>query len=126
MFHKLIGMKTTRAGQVKLALLVTVAGGFLLPLESAKGDGVRAASPLLQFTSGGHALGFRDDGYFVSNGTYAMRVGFVGANPVAPQADSGCSASTGAARSLVTPQEIGTSSHSSLPKLLSKVTYSNL
>jgi len=52
----------------------------------------RAASPnLLQFTSGGHALGFTSGGVYAATGTHALRVDFVDANPVTPQADSSAS-----------------------------------
>jgi hypothetical protein len=37
-----------------------------------------------QFTSAGHALGFASGGYFMSNGTYALRVSFEGAPEATP------------------------------------------
>lgn len=43
---------------------------------------------LLQFTSGGHVLGFNGDGYFVSNGTYALRVRFEGGQATAPSPEN--------------------------------------
>lgn len=49
---------------------------------------------LLQFQSGGHALGFAPDGMYASNGTYALRIEFVGANAVAPQSANNVSATS--------------------------------
>ena len=39
---------------------------------------------LLQFTAGGHVLGFRKGGMFVASGDHALRVEFVNARPVFP------------------------------------------
>jgi len=44
---------------------------------------------LVQFQSGGHVLGFAPDSTVVSNGTYAFRVEYGGANPVVPRAAEG-------------------------------------
>ena len=65
-----------------LALLLASLGGPLAAPEPA------AAAPLdlLQFQSAGHVLGFGPGRMYVSNGTYALRVEFVGAGNVAPQA----------------------------------------
>jgi hypothetical protein len=49
----------------------------------------QAAAPgLMQFTSGGHALGFTANGIYAATGTHALRVDFVNANNVQPLADS--------------------------------------
>lgn len=56
-------------------------------------DGARK-SKLEQFASRGDVLGFDSDGYYVSNGTYALRVHFVDAQPVAPIADGAASGSS--------------------------------
>lgn len=45
-------------------------------------------TPLAQFTSQGHLLGFQSAGVVISNATYALRVEFVGANALPPRADS--------------------------------------
>ncbi|MCA1789329.1 MAG: SBBP repeat-containing protein [Thioalkalivibrio sp.] len=50
---------------------------------------------LAQFVSDGHVLGFGGDGYFVSNGSYALRVGFEGAKPTAPSSDNAGQGRTG-------------------------------
>ena len=47
-----------------------------------------AAGNLLQFSSGGHILGFNAGGMYAATGSHVLHVDFVGANPVAPQADS--------------------------------------
>jgi hypothetical protein len=48
-----------------------------------------AAAPadLAQFTSGGHVLGFTDDGMYAATGTHALHVDFAGANRIRPQSD---------------------------------------
>ncbi|MFO7683992.1 MAG: SBBP repeat-containing protein [Chloroflexota bacterium] len=43
-----------------------------------------APPPLLAFSSGGHVLGFAEDGFYLSNGAYAFKTTFVGAHPVKP------------------------------------------
>jgi len=57
-----------------------------LALVSAR---VALGAPLQQYTSGGHALAFERGGYYVSNGTYALRVCFESAQAVAPDTDDG-------------------------------------
>ncbi len=51
-----------------------------------------SAVGLLQFTSGGHALGFTSQGMYAATGSHALHVDFVNANNVQPRADSGSSA----------------------------------
>ncbi len=46
-----------------------------------------SAVGLLQFTSGGHALGFTSQGMYAATGSHALHVDFVNANNVQPQAD---------------------------------------
>ena len=60
-------------------------------------NAAEAADGLLQFQSGEHVLGFVSDGMLVSNGTYALRVGFVDANAVTPQAAENGTPAGGAA-----------------------------
>jgi hypothetical protein len=68
---------------------------------------------LLQFTAGGHILGFSSSGIYAANGNHALHVGFVGANSVQPQADASASAS-------------GTTGLAAESAPLSRVQYSNL
>jgi hypothetical protein len=57
-------------------------------LAAASAHAVTAPDAFLkQYTSGGHALGFDNGGYYMSNGTYALRVRFEHARPVAPSGD---------------------------------------
>jgi hypothetical protein len=78
-----------RRENMKTRLLITLffALGFLptaivSPAESAK------AESLLQFASGGHALGFTAGGVYAATGDHALHVDFTGSNAVQPQADS--------------------------------------
>ena len=48
---------------------------------------VGASPSRQQYASGGHVLGFDGTGYFVSNGTYALRVSFENAQSIAPSAE---------------------------------------
>jgi hypothetical protein len=72
------------------------AGGLLaavLPLQRVSAvlaaRPVESAAPgLMQFTAGGHALGFAPDGVYAAAGSHALHVEFVGANTVHPQSDS--------------------------------------
>jgi hypothetical protein len=99
------------------ALLALLAAVLCVPVLA------RPAEPLLQYTSQGHVLGFREDGYFVSNGTYALRVGFVAANAVAPTSDSADSSDDSTAPS---PGAKRSQNSSAGAPPLSKVTYPNL
>ena len=51
-----------------------------------------APADLLQFTSGGHALGFTAEGMYAATGSHALHVDFAEANPVQPEADSAANA----------------------------------
>jgi hypothetical protein len=53
------------------------------------------AAPLLQFTSGGHALGFTAQAMYAATGSHALHVDFLGARNIQPQADSSTNASNG-------------------------------
>ena len=76
-------------GRFKVTTATMLAVAALLPLAgqatALTTDGPSAA--LKQYTSGGHVLGFDSGGYYVSNGTYALRVSFENARAVAPSAD---------------------------------------
>ena len=43
---------------------------------------------MLQFTSGGHALGFTTQAMYAATGSHALRVDFLSAHNIQPQADS--------------------------------------
>ena len=43
---------------------------------------------MLQFTAGGHVLGFSSSGIYAATGSHALHVDFVGANSVQPQAEA--------------------------------------
>ncbi len=57
--------------------------------QSARAANTTTVDGLLQFTSGGHALGFTSQGMYAATGSHALHVDFVNANHVQPQADSG-------------------------------------
>jgi hypothetical protein len=61
------------------------------PAQAAQAMPTEPATPadLLQFTSGGHALGFSAGGVYAAAGDHALHVAFAGANAVPPQADGG-------------------------------------
>ena len=68
------------------AAILTLA--FASPALAAIPEG----DALKKFTSGGHVLGFDSNGYFTSNGTYALRVRFegsAGSEPIASGAEQG-------------------------------------
>jgi hypothetical protein len=74
---------------------------FAAPAAPAQAAPIEdTAAEMLQFTSGGHVLGFTPDKMYVSNGTYALRVEFVQANGVTPQAPAGGAVEGGAAPAL--------------------------
>ena len=61
-----------------------------LPVQSTQATPSAPAAPagLLQFTAGGHALGFDAGGMYAATGSHALHVDFTGANTVRPQVDS--------------------------------------
>ena len=72
-----------RAFGLLSALLILFAAVASAP-KSAQAE---ALAPL-QFVSGGHALAFDADGFHAASGSHALRVDFLSANEVQPQADS--------------------------------------
>jgi len=46
---------------------------------------------ILQFTSGGHILGFSPDSIYLATGTHALKAELVGGKPVSPRAEGGSS-----------------------------------
>jgi hypothetical protein len=74
-----------------------IACNFLLaalPVQIVRAAASTPAAPpdLLQFTAGGHALGFAPGGVYAATGTHALHVEFAGANPVHPQSDGSAGA----------------------------------
>ena len=67
-----------------LALLFETWG--VIPAYAIAESQTQTAQALLQFTSGGHALGFTKDGMYAATGSHALHVDFVNANRVQPQA----------------------------------------
>ena len=66
---------------------------LLLPALTSKAVQTVPATPvastgLLQFTSGGHVLGFAADGMVAATGSHALHVSFLGANNIQPLADA--------------------------------------
>jgi hypothetical protein len=53
------------------------------------------APTLLQFSSGGHVLGFANDGMYAATGSHALHVNFVNANRVQPQAPNAAASTAG-------------------------------
>ncbi len=66
-----------------------------LPVQATRATPAASAAPasLLQFTSGGHALGFATSGMYAASGSHALHVDFAGAYSVQPQAPGQDSAS---------------------------------
>jgi hypothetical protein len=74
---------------MKTRLLITLFATLnLLPAAVTRPAESANAADLLQFTSGGHALGFAANGVYAAAGDHALHVAFAGANAVQPQADS--------------------------------------
>jgi hypothetical protein len=84
-------MKTKQLFRLLTALSFLLAA---LPAQAVQAAAAKSAAPadLLQFTSGGHALGFAAGGMYAATGSHALHVGFLGANAIPPQADSPASA----------------------------------
>ena len=78
-----------------LAFLLALVGPASTAPAALAGPAKTSGAPsLLQFTAGGHALGFSAGGMYAATGTHALHVDFAGANAVQPQADSPASPST--------------------------------
>ena len=77
------------ANLILLSLVGTSAiAPFIPPAGQMK---VTNTAQLLQFTSSGYALGFTPNGMYATNGSHALHVNFIDANPVQPQSDSSLS-----------------------------------
>jgi len=59
-----------------------VTPGMMMPRNGMP----ESSKKLLQFTAGGHVIGFGDTGVYVAAGDHALKTGFVGARRVKPQA----------------------------------------
>ncbi len=84
-------MNKTSAVLKTLILLVLLASPLAgIPVQRASAQPAAAQSPnaLLQFTAGGHILGFGSDGIYAATGSHALHVEFVGARVVQPQAEA--------------------------------------
>ncbi|MBU0494485.1 MAG: SBBP repeat-containing protein [Chloroflexi bacterium] len=73
-----------------LTILTLVAAGLAAaPVQAATTPGGAASAPaLLQFTAGGHVLGFAPAAAWLATGSHALRVGFAGAHAVTPASDT--------------------------------------
>ena len=84
-------------GDAPLPYPTMLAENGALPEASGLTEG---ASELLQFTAGGHVLGFASDSVYVATGSHALHVEFVGAQDVSPHADGSGEAQQGKAAAL--------------------------
>ena len=88
-------MKTVSTSVVVLALVSMLglfrAEGGVPPATGTGGDDV-ARQALIQLTAQNQVLGFRSDGWFASNGSYVLHVGFVGAHGVPPHSEAASAA----------------------------------
>jgi hypothetical protein len=74
--------------KTKLLFRLATALSFLLAVLPVQAAHAAAPADLLQFSSGGHVLGFTAGGMYAATGSHALHVDFAGANAVQPQADS--------------------------------------
>ena len=76
----------TKLQYLTIILLIIVLSLASLPARAT--GRISAPADLLQFTAGGHALGFSPGGMYAATGSHALHVEFAGANAVRPQSDS--------------------------------------
>jgi hypothetical protein len=74
--------------KTKLLFRLSTALSFLLAILPIQTVHAAAPADMLQFTAGGHALGFAAGGMYTATGSHALHVNFVGANAVQPKADT--------------------------------------
>ncbi|MBM3131422.1 MAG: hypothetical protein FJZ95_00070, partial [Chloroflexi bacterium] len=93
-------LKRRDAGGIITApvLLVLLLVLFLIippPALAAPAVGIKtpATNKILQFTSGGHVLGFTAEGILVASASHVLKTKFIDANPVTPEADASGSGS---------------------------------
>jgi hypothetical protein len=87
-------------------------GVYAMALQPVGSAHPKAPDKILQFTSGGHVLGFGSDGVTVAGGSHALRVQFVNAHRSVPVSDG--------------PSGKGLPGDTQRAAPLSKVTYANL
>jgi hypothetical protein len=95
---------------VTIAILAAVTAFTVRQGEVTKSARPTAPKDILQFTSGGHVLGFAKSGVYLASGSHALRVQFVNAHSTTPL-------------STTSPSETG-NTKAAAP--LSQVTYPNL
>ncbi|MBU0492574.1 MAG: SBBP repeat-containing protein [Chloroflexi bacterium] len=83
-------MKATKRSLACLLAVALLAAGLAAPLigQAAPTTSAAAAPGLLQFTAGGHVLGFTPQAAWLTTGSHALRVGFADANAVTPISDT--------------------------------------
>ena len=69
---------------VTIGILATVTAFTVRQGEVTKTAHLTAPKDILQFTSGGHVLGFAADGVYVANGSHALRVEFLKSHSIPP------------------------------------------
>jgi hypothetical protein len=67
-----------------IAILATVTAFTVRQGEVAKTAHLTAPKDILQFTSGGHVLGFAKTGVYMASGSHALRVEFVNSHSISP------------------------------------------
>jgi len=70
-----------------LMMLIGILGRFPSPMQAGQ-EQVATPATWLQFTAGGHVLGFAAEGIYAAMGNHALHVDFEGAQVVQPQADA--------------------------------------
>ena len=85
--RKFLKVMQSKIGAIALAvgIMLALVGPFYAAPATAQ---AAEALSLLQFTAGGHALGFTPQGMVAATGSHALRVDFVNANSIQPQADA--------------------------------------
>src|SRR5205814_565510 len=94
---------------VTIAILATITSFTVRQGAVTKTAHLTAPKDILQFTSGGHILGFAKSGVYVATGSHALRVEFVNAHSTTPLSNT-------------LPSETG---NTKAAPLLSQVTYPN-
>src|SRR5207237_716439 len=69
---------------VTIAILVNITAFTVRQGEVTKTAHLTAPKDILQFTSGGHVIGFAKSGVYIANGSHALRVEFVNAHSTTP------------------------------------------
>ena len=88
---------------ILISLLISLVAGDHVSFANARTNDFESKSrseysslettgELVQFTSGGHVLGFNSDSVYITSGSHALREEFIGANRVIPIGDQPSSA----------------------------------